>query len=299
MKNKVIVITGPTAVGKSKISLKIAKHFKTELINGDAYQVYRGMNIGTAKISENEQKQIKHHLLDILDPKETFSVSDYQKLVRSIIDQMHRESLLPIIVGGSGLYIDSVIRNYQFNAPKRSEDLMYENLSNEELHKILEELDYDASLKIHANNRKRVLRAIELAKTNDFSSRTLRNEFVYDALVIFLNDDREKLYNRINLRVDQMFEDGLLEEVKKLYPDGLSLTSKGAIGYKELFEYFDGTISLEEAKNKIKQNSRHYAKRQLTWYRNQDHTTIVNINPDDLNETVSLLVNLINEFLKS
>lgn len=299
MKNKVIVITGPTAVGKSKISLKIANHFKTELINGDAYQVYRGMNIGTAKISENEQKQIKHHLLDILDPKETFSVSDYQKLVRSIIDQMHRESLLPIIVGGSGLYIDSVIRNYQFNAPKRSEDLMYENLSNEELHKILEELDYDASLKIHANNRKRVLRAIELAKTNDFSSRTLRNEFVYDALVIFLNDDREKLYNRINLRVDQMFEDGLLEEVKKLYPDGLSLTSKGAIGYKELFEYFDGTISLEEAKNKIKQNSRHYAKRQLTWYRNQDHTTIVNINPDDLNETVSLLVNLINEFLKS
>lgn len=299
MKNKVIVITGPTAVGKSKISLKIAKHFKTELINGDAYQVYRGMNIGTAKISENEQKQIKHHLLDILDPKETFSVSDYQKLVRSIIDQMHRESLLPIIVGGSGLYIDSVIRNYQFNAPKRSEDLIYENLSNEELHKILEELDYDASLKIHANNRKRVLRAIELAKTNDFSSRTLRNEFVYDALVIFLNDDREKLYNRINLRVDQMFEDGLLEEVKKLYPDGLSLTSKGAIGYKELFEYFDGTISLEEAKNKIKQNSRHYAKRQLTWYRNQDHTTIVNINPDDLNETVSLLVNLINEFLKS
>ena len=299
MKNKVIVITGPTAVGKSKISLKIAKHFKTELINGDAYEVYRGMNIGIAKSSENEQKQIKHHLLDILDPKETFSVSDYQKLVRSIIDQMHRESLLPIIVGGSGLYIDSVIRNYQFNAPKRSEDLMYENLSNEELHKILEELDYDASLKIHANNRKRVLRAIELAKTNDFSSRTLRNEFVYDALVIFLNDDREKLYNRINLRVDQMFEDGLLEEVKKLYPDGLSLTSKGAIGYKELFEYFDGTISLEEAKNKIKQNSRHYAKRQLTWYRNQDHTTIVYINPDDLNETVSLLVNLINEFLKS
>lgn len=297
MKNKVIVITGPTGVGKTKISIEIAKALGTEIINGDAYQIYQKMNIGTAKPTKEEIEKVKHHFFDFLDPLCEFSVSDYQVKIRKLIDNFHKEKKIPLIVGGTGLYIDSVIKNYQFLAPKRNEE-KYDNLSNEELHKHLQKLDYEASLKIHMNNRKRVLRAIELANTQDFESRTLKNEFYYDALIIFLNDDREVLYERINHRVDKMFSDGLLEEVESLYPNGLGKTAKAAIGYKELFQYFNNEISLEDAINKIKQNSRHYAKRQLTWYRNKENTIFVNVNYNNLTETSNEVLKIINNFIK-
>lgn len=298
MNKKVIVITGPTCVGKTKISVEVAKKLNTEIINGDAYQIYKYMNIGTAKPTADEQQNIIHHFFDFYDPINEFSVSDYQKMIRDLVEDFFEKNKVPLIVGGTGLYIDSVIKNYQFLAPKREENEDYNNLTNEELHNILKKLDFDASLKIHMNNRKRVLRAIELANTQEISTRTLKNELYYDSLIIFLNDDREKLYERINKRVDKMIDDGLVDEVKSLYPDKLGKTALAAIGYKEIYSYLNNEITLEEAIEKIKKNTRHYAKRQITWYKNKENTIFVNVDINDLDSSVSLVCDAINEFLK-
>ena len=296
--DKVVVITGPTAVGKTKLSIAIAKKFNTDLINADAYQVYKKMNIGTAKATIEEQDNVKHHLLDYLEPTDEFSISDYQKIVRRVIDEMTKKNKLPILVGGSGLYIDSVINEYHFDEEKRVETNEFDDLSNEELHKVLEELDFEASQKIHQNNRKRVLRAIELAKYPDNKdSRSQRDIPYYDTLCIFLADDRDKLYDRINKRVDLMIDAGLVDEIKNIGLDNFSRTSKAAIGYKEIIEYLNGNISLEEAIELIKKNSRHYAKRQFTWFNNKTKSTIVNVNVDNFDETILEVEDLINEFI--
>lgn len=296
--DKVVVITGPTAVGKTKLSIAIAKKFNTDLINADAYQVYKKMNIGTAKATIQEQDNVKHHLLDYLEPTDEFSISDYQKIVRRVIDEMTKKNKLPILVGGSGLYIDSVINEYHFDEEKRVETNEFDDLSNEELHKVLEELDFEASQKIHQNNRKRVLRAIELAKYPDNKdSRSQRDIPYYDTLCIFLADDRDKLYDRINKRVDLMIDAGLVDEIKNIGLDNFSRTSKAAIGYKEIIEYLNGNISLEEAIELIKKNSRHYAKRQFTWFNNKTKSTIVNVNVDNFDETILEVEDLINEFI--
>ena len=298
--DKVVVITGPTAVGKTKLSIAIAKKFKTELINADAYQVYKKMNIGTAKPTVEEQDNVIHHLLDYLEPTDEFSISDYQRIVRNVIDEMNKKNKLPILVGGSGLYIDSVINEYHFDEEKRALSNEYDELTNDELHKILEDLDFDASTKIHPNNRKRVLRAIELAKYPDNKdSRSKRDVPYYDTLCIFLSDDREKLYDRINKRVDQMIDVGLVEEVKNIGLQNFSRTSKVAIGYKEIIEYLIGNISLDEAIELIKKNSRHYAKRQFTWFNNKTKSIIVNVNVNDFNQTILEVEKLINEFIKN
>ena len=296
--DKVVVITGPTAVGKTKLSISIAKKFNTELINADAYQVYKKMNIGTAKATIEEQDNVKHHLLDYLEPTDEFSISNYQKIVRQVIDEMNKKNKLPILVGGSGLYIDSVINEYHFDEEKRVETNEFDDLSNEELHKVLEELDFEVSQKIHQNNRKRVLRAIELAKYPDKKdSRSQRDVPYYDTLCIFLADDRDKLYDRINKRVDLMIEAGLVDEIKNIGIENFSRTSKAAIGYKEIIEYLNGNISLDEAIELIKKNSRHYAKRQFTWFNNKTKSTIVNVNIDNFEETILEVENLINEFI--
>ena len=296
--DKVIIITGPTAVGKTKCSLSIAERLKTEIINGDAYQVYKGMDIGTAKPIKDELSKIKHHLIDYLDPIEPFSVADYQKIVRNKINEFKEKNIIPLIVGGSGLYLESVICNYTFDGNTRDHSFeeKYINLSNDELHALLKELDPISYDNIHPNNRKRVLRALELAMNNEHKG-TKKKEMLYDALVIVLNDDRDALYNRINTRVDSMLSDGLLEEVKSFYPDKLGLTAKAAIGYKELFEYFDGKYTLDEAIDKIKQYSRNYAKRQLTWFRNKEYVTEVLINVNNFNNTVDEVYKIITEFL--
>lgn len=297
--DKVVIITGPTAVGKTKCSLLIAERLNTQIINGDAYQIYKGMDIGTAKPSKEELSKIKHHLMDYLDPLDNFSVADYQKLVRNKIDEFKTKNIIPLIVGGSGLYLESVICNYTFDGKTRDHSFeeKYRDLSNEELHLLLKDLDIISYNEIHPNNRKRVLRALELALSNEQKG-TKKKEMLYDALVIVLNDDREALYNRINNRVDQMLEEGLLEEVKSFYPDKLGLTAKAAIGYKELFDYFDGNCSKEESIDKIKQYSRNYAKRQLTWFRNKEYVTEVLIDVNNFNNTVDEVYNLIIEFLK-
>lgn len=296
---KVIVITGPTAVGKTKLSIEIAKRLQTDIINGDAYQIYQKMNIGTAKPTDDEKQGVIHHYMDFLDSSKTYSIAEFQKGVRECIDDLTSKNKVPLIVGGSGLYIDSVIKNYQFLEEKRSnEQSKYDSLTNEELHQVLANLDSDKASEIHPNNRKRVLRAIELISSNvDNTSRSKKNELVYDALIIFLNDNRESLYDRINKRVDKMLADGLIEEVKNIGINNYSMTSKVAIGYKEVIQYLNNEIDYNEMVELIKKNSRHYAKRQFTWFKNQDNCQVVNINLEDFNKTIDEVYNLITVFL--
>lgn len=296
---KVIVITGPTAVGKTKLSIEIAKRLQTDIINGDAYQIYQKMNIGTAKPTDDEKQGVIHHYMDFLDSSKTYSIAEFQKGVRECIDDLTSKNKVPLIVGGSGLYIDSVIKNYQFLEEKRSnEQSKYDSLTNEELHQVLANLDPDKASEIHPNNRKRVLRAIELISSNvDNTSRSKKNELVYDALIIFLNDNRESLYDRINKRVDKMLADSLIEEVKNIGINNYSMTSKVAIGYKEVIQYLNNEIDYNEMVELIKKNSRHYAKRQFTWFKNQDNCQVVNINLEDFNKTIDEVYNLITVFL--
>ena len=293
---KVIVITGPTGVGKTKLSVMLAKYLNSEIINSDAYQIYQDMNIGTAKPTEKEMGGVKHHLMGFLSPLSNFSIHDYQIIVRKKIDEFWENSLVPIMVGGSGLYIDSVLYDYRFNEDgrNRENEKQYDDLSNEELHKILESLNKESADSIHPNNRKRVLRAIELAQNNSsYEERTLKNNPVYDFLLIF-----QMMIEMFYIaRVDEMFENGLLEEVTNLYPDKLGEQAKKAIGYSELYAYLGGFISQEEANFLIKQHSRNYAKRQLTWYRNHKNVNFVNVNVQDLNSTLDEIKELVDNFL--
>lgn len=292
--NKVIIIAGPTGVGKTKLSISIAKALHTKIINGDAFQVYKYMDILTAKIKEEEKSGITDYMFDILEPTEEFSVAEYQKQVRTLVDTLNDDDIIPIIVGGSGLYLDSVIYDYQFlEATERKNDSMYDEYSNEELHEMLEKLNPAAAQKIHMNNRKRVIRAIELSKTTG-TINSFNNKLVYDALVFFLEDERESLYEIINKRVDEMVANGLLEEVKFLNDHfALSKTAKGAIGLKELLPYLNNEINLDEAIDNIKKNTRHFAKRQFTWYRNKDNVIHIKINRHNFDETVNQVLDII------
>ena len=289
---KVIIITGPTAVGKTKLSIEVAKNFQMPLINGDAYQIYKHLDILTAKPTKEEMENVHHYLMDELDPKTSFSIYDYQKLVRNLIEKIE----LPIIVGGSGLYIDSVIYDYRF-----SENNEYkfndEGLTNEEIHNILTELDPENAKKIHPNNRKRVIRAIELAKTQNSEERNQNHNLIYDPLIICLSLEREVLYNRINQRVLKMIENGLIEELQQ-DRDKIGFQASKAIGFNDVCNYLDGIISKEEMIDNIQKASRHYAKRQLTWYRNHPNTLIVDVNLDNYDETIKNTIHKINEFLR-
>lgn len=293
---KVVVITGPTAVGKTKLSIAVAKYFNTMIINADAYQIYKKMNIGTAKITLNEMENIHHYLIDYLEPSCEFSICDYQTKVREIINQFPNDKI-PLLVGGSGLYIDSVVKDYYFEDQKRKDDSKYDSFSNEELYEMLNNLDADVAKKIHPNNRKRVIRALELA--NHPENKTMRNQnhqYVYDTLCIFLSDERDALYQRIDQRVDDMINQGLIEEVKSI--KNYSKTSSQAIGYKEIIAYLNNQISLDDAVELIKKNSRHYAKRQFTWFKNKTSSVIVNVNLSDFSQTINQVINLIEDFIK-
>lgn len=295
---KVLIITGPTGTGKTKLSIEVAKKYNTEIINGDALQVYKGMNILTAKIKEEEKEGIKHHLFDILEPTEEFSIADYQIMVRKYIDEFTSINKLPIIAGGSGLYLDSVIYDYRFDEEKRNDNIEeeYKELTNEELHNILKELSIEAANKIHMNNRKRVLRAIELAK-KDAVITEFNNTLLYDALIIYLTEDREKLYTALNNRVDKMIEEGILAEVKELSKLQISKTAKGAIGYKEFLPYLNGEISLDVAIEEVKKNTRHLAKRQTTWFKKRDNITIISIDRSNFRNTINEAISIIDEWL--
>lgn len=279
-KQKLIVLIGPTAVGKTKLSIELAKHFNGEIISGDSMQVYKGMDIGTAKITREEMEGIPHHLIDIKEPDEGFSTAEFQELVRSKINEISSRGRITMIVGGTGLYIQSVIYDYHFtDAPSdpafRS---MLETKADahgpDYLHERLKLADPESANRIHPNNVRRVIRALEIIHCTGRTASELQEnqspELLYDTALIGLTMERELLYKRIDLRVDLMLEQGLLEEVKYFYEQGLKdCQSIQAIGYKELYDYFDGKISLEAAVENLKQNSRRYAKRQLTWFRNK------------------------------
>ena len=271
----VLAIVGPTASGKTALSLELAKRFDGEIINGDSMQVYRGLSIGTAKITPEEMNGIPHHLLDIKDPDESFSVAEYQKLVREKIKEINDRGKLPILVGGTGLYVQAVLFDYRFAEQQVDEKLrsaLYEELEQYgplHMHDKLISLNPEAD--IHPNNTRRVVRAIEIALSGqEKSERNRALDPLYNEVIVGLDISRELLYKRINRRVDLMMDKGFLEEVKTLRSRGIRETqSMQAIGYKELQSYLDGESSLEEAVAKLKQNSRKYAKRQFTYFKNK------------------------------
>ncbi|CEG22517.1 tRNA dimethylallyltransferase [Planococcus massiliensis] len=271
----VMAIVGPTASGKTALSLELAKRHNGEVINGDSMQVYRGLSIGTAKIEAHEMDGVVHHLLDIKDPEEPFSVAEYQQLVRENISEIKSRGKFPIIVGGSGLYVQAVLFDYRFSEQQADEELrgkLAEELKQRgplAMHQKLLALDPEAD--IHPNNTRRVLRAIEINMGGQAKEeRTKALSPMYNELIVGLDIPRPVLYERINDRVDAMLQKGLLDEVKGLYDRGIrEAQSVQAIGYKEILAYFDGKLALDEAVSKIKQNSRKYAKRQFTYFKNK------------------------------
>lgn len=270
----VLAIVGPTASGKTALSLALAQRLDGEIINGDSMQVYKGLDIGTAKISPDEMAGIPHHLLDILEPAESFSVADYQRLVRQKIDEIRRRNKLPIIVGGTGLYIQAVLFDYRFTEDKTDPALrkaLYEELQQKgpaHMHGKLLKLDPETA--IHPNNTRRVLRALEILLTGGRPDAAQGNKPLYNEAIIGLDLPRSVLYDRIDDRVDRMLESGLLREAAMLADRNLTTVQAAkAIGYKELFPYLAEEQELDEAVRLLKKNSRNYAKRQFTYFRNK------------------------------
>ena len=281
----IIVVAGPTGVGKTKISIKLAKELNGEIINADSMQVYKGMDIGTAKITEEEKDGIKHHLFNICDTNNDYSIYDYQKDCREAIKDILSRGKKAILVGGSGLYIRAALYDYKFDEESIHND--YSNLSNEELYNKVLEIDKNTS--IHKNNRKRLERFLD-KNSNNISS-DIKSDKLYDFSIIGITTDRDKLYEIINKRVDQMVDNGLLDEVISFYnKKDNSKAIMTAIGYKELYPYFENKISLEEALNNIKTNSRRFAKRQYTFFNNQFDMKWFNVNYDNLDETIKNII---------
>lgn len=281
----VIVILGPTAVGKTKLSVELAKKLNGEIINADSTQVYKNLNIGTAKVTEEEKQNIKHHLFDIKDIKEDYTVYDYQKDARSKIEEILNKNKTPILVGGTGLYIKAALYDYKFSDEKIVNN--YETLTNEEIYNEL--LKYDKNNKIHINNRKRLIRALNycVATNLPFSQKEKTEKLLYNSVFIGLTTDRKVLYDRINKRVDVMVTEGLLEEAKQIYESNIRTKAVTTpIAYKELFPYFENKETLDVCLEKIKQNSRKYAKRQYTWFNNQMNVTWFDVNFNDFNKTI-------------
>ena len=314
-KKNIIIITGPTAVGKTDLSISLAKLIGGEIISADSMQVYKGMDIGSAKISKEEMDGVKHHLIDIYDPDFAFNVREFVESSKDVIDKIIEAGHIPIIVGGTAFYIQALLKDVNFSEesgadesframaeefsknPKK--DLFREFISRyfkelkeedipggeqaNDLYELLKKLDPEACVRIHANNIKRIIRALEYyvatgEKISVHNRREESKESVYNFVYFILNDDREKLYERINKRVENMVEAGLLEEVKRLRGKGYgkNLVSMQGIGYKEIIEHLEGNISFDHAVESIKQNTRHFAKRQLTWFRKEDNVVWMN-----------------------
>ena len=289
----IVVITGPTGVGKTKMSISLAHYLDGEIINADSTQVYKGLDIATAKVTNDEMEDIKHHLIDIKNIDEDYTVYDYQKDCRKKIEEIKKKNKVPIIVGGTGLYIKAALYDYNFVGNSNNQ---YEDISLDDLYKKL--LKIDPNTDIHPNNRKRIIRALNYYNDTNkpYSLKEKNSKLIYDDVIfIGLTTNRENLYNIINNRVDKMIDNGMLEEVKKIYD--LNIRSKAImtpIGYKELFEYFDGNIKYEEAINLIKQRSRRYAKRQYTWFNHQMDIKWFEVDYGSFNNTINDVIKYIN-----
>ncbi|MBQ9326919.1 MAG: tRNA (adenosine(37)-N6)-dimethylallyltransferase MiaA [Solobacterium sp.] len=269
---KVLVIAGPTASGKSDFAVEVALRFGGEIISGDSIQIYRGMDIGSGKIRTEEMKGVPHHLIDIKEANEPYSVSEFQKLARSCIEKIS----FPIICGGTGLYLKACLYDYVFeDEPRQETPAEYEAMDNESLHHLLEQIDMESAQRIHPNNRQRVIRAIQIAersgKTKSEIEAAQNHTPIYDIFIAGCTAERSVLYERINARVEQMFRDGLEQEIQGLLQQGIQFTDPGmkGIGYREFESYWNGTASIEEVKAEIQKHSRNYAKRQYTWLNHQ------------------------------
>lgn len=309
MTTPLIILTGPTAVGKTDLSIQLAKAVDAEIVSADSMQIYKYMDIGSAKVTEEEMQGVKHYLVDEIEPDMPFSVSEYKRMAEEYIDEISSRGKNVIVTGGTGLYLNSLIYDMDFGKSDANQEL------REELNKELEEngpaymyeklvsLDKEAAKRIHPNNTKRVIRAIEVAmsgeKMNDFS-KDLRYNKKYRPIIIVLNRDRQALYDRINLRVDIMLKNGLIEEVKGLLEKGYTkdMISMQGIGYKEIIKYFDGEYTLDEAIEIIKRDSRRYAKRQLTWFRRYEDAKWFEIDKfDSAEELKDAVVSYVKEML--
>ena len=286
----IIVIVGPTGVGKTKLSIELAKIYNAVIINGDSMQVYKDMNIGTAKVTEEEKQGIEHFLFDIKDPRENYTIYDYQKDGRELLDKFLKENKNVIIVGGSGLYIKSLLYDYKFQDEENN--YTFDDLTNEEL---LNEIEKHYKTDIHVNNRKRLVRELNKIKNGN----TIKSDIhkpLYNFITIGLTTNRDKLYEIVNNRVDKMIDDGLISEVKELYDNNIySKAIETGIGYKELYDYFDNKISLDDAIDLIKKNTRHFIKRQYTFFEHQMEVNFIDVDFNNFNNTINEAKKLIDK----
>ena len=271
----IYVICGPTGSGKTSVAKILFDKYNAPIVNADAFQIYQDMDIGTAKISKDDPYYKRHYLLDIKKPNESFSVMEYQKLFREVVNELQKKYKDIIVCGGTGLYIRASLYDYIFNEEEPVDTSDLEELDNEQLYKILQEIDPKSTETIHKNNRKRVIRAIAFARSQGINKSenidSQEHKLIYDDVkILMLNPNREQLYENINQRVDEMFDLGLVEEVKSLLEKyDLSITAKAAIGYKEVIDYLNDKLSLEDCKELIKKRTRNYANRQVTFFKNQ------------------------------
>lgn len=303
--NELVILTGPTAVGKTDISIELAKRIDGEIISADSVQVYKGMDIGSAKITKEEMDGVPHYLIDVLEPTEEFNVHIFKNLAQKAIKDIQNKGKIPIIVGGTGFYIQAVLYDIDFDTTeddhtyRKQLEAIAKEKGNKYLHDRLKEVDPDSANVIHFNNVKRVIRALEYyhdtgrtISSHNTSQRS--NTSPYNFVYFVLNDKREFLYDRINKRVDVMLENGLIDEVKGLLKSGCKkeMVSMQGIGYKEVVDYIENNFSLEELSERIKKNTRHFAKRQLTWFRREKNVTMINIDELDYDRE-----NILNEML--
>lgn len=290
--HKIIAIVGPTGVGKTSLSIALAKKYNGEIINADAMQVYKGLNIGTAKIREEEKEGIPHHLFDIKEVNEDYTIYHYQIDARHAINDILSRGKTPILVGGTGLYLKATLFDYHLS--KEVNKNTYDNLTTSELYNLL--LTKDKNIQIDKNNRRRLVRALNYYEENNSSINDNKtNKLLYDVIFIGLTTDREILYDKINKRVDKMIEDGLINEVKYFYDKKIYTKPLiNGIGYKELYSYFSSALTYEEAVDKIKQNSRHYAKRQYTFFNHQLPVVWFKTDYDNFNNTIEKVSNYVN-----
>lgn len=292
--NKIIVITGPTGVGKTKLSIALAKKYNGEIINADSMQIYKYLNIGTAKIKEEEKENIPHHLLDIKELNEDYSIYNYQKDCRKVIEEITKRKKTPIIVGGTGLYIKSALYDYNLLYNKNTNN--YNDKTNEELYQELIKLDKKSINKINKSNRQRIINALNYYKeTKKSITDNITNKLLYNnTIFIGLTTNRENLYNIIDKRVDQMIKNGLIDEALELYNKNIyTKPLLNGIGYKELYKYFNKEITQNEAIELIKKNSRHYAKRQYTFFNNKLPIKWFNTDYENFNKTIEEITNYI------
>lgn len=299
MDNKIIVLVGPTAVGKTYTSVELAKKLNSEIISADSMQIYKCMDIGTAKVTEDEKQGINHHMIDIIYPNENYSVSEFKNDAEILIDKLLMENKIPIIVGGSGLYVNSLIYDLDFGKVKSNLKIrdyyksMYNEYGEDYLYKKLIEVDKESADKIHKNNVKRVIRALEVhditgKKFSEMNTDIRKSSNKYEPILIGLGMDRKILYERINERVDKMVKEGLIEEVKGLLNKGYdkNLISMQGIGYKEIIDYLDGNIELKESISILKRNTRRFAKRQFTWFLKDKNVKWFNISANEIDKSV-------------